>query len=657
MRHLAFVLGAFAASFSVAFGSSTAMADEEVVVRGRTREPSATTLRSDEVRALPGAFGDPFRALEALPGATPMQSGTPYMILRGAPPGNTAILIDGIPVPLLFHWAIGPSVLPVQIIDHIDYWPGGAPARFGRAVGGVISAETKPPENETRFYGQARFFDAGAMVESPFAGGRAHALVAGRFSYTAAALSLFSPGVQLGYSDYQARTGVKLDERNEVSVFAFGSHDRRGPVASFPTTYVGDFHRVDLRFDRALEGHGRLRVAGTLGVDTSGNEQAETSAESARVRMELERPLDETMRLRAGADVSYTHFAGGNGKDPERDFFAKLLYPENDVLVTGAHGDLVWRPLSKIELVPGLRGDVYRFIVPSVTPAGFTGPDDYLAWYARKLNAPAAGETTEVTIDPRLSSRFVVTDDVAIVGTVGRYHQPPSFFAPSPGLQPAGYQRGLQGSYQRSAGVEVAFAAGLGATATVFSHEYRNTTAFTSCGFMKGGFNLEDDCIGQRKNGDSVGLELLVRRSLSRRIGGLVSYTLSRSQDEPVDIQRPSTSASAPVGRTITPFDHKHVFNAVLSAKLGAGWLAGARVFAYTGRPWRGARTDPFFRLDVRIEKRWPILTDGWIAVVGEGLNVTFADEDAGLDCSSGTCRKPDSAPVVLPSLGVEMRL
>jgi outer membrane receptor protein involved in Fe transport len=657
MRLRVFVLGALGVSSAAALCPSTAAAEEEVVVRGRLREPSSTTLKREEIRALPGAFGDPFRALEALPGSAPIQSATPYMILRGAPPGNTAVLIDGIPVPLLFHLAIGPSVVPIQLIDHVDYWAGGAPARFGRAVGGVVSAETRAPADEMRLYGQVRLFDAGAMVEAPFANGRAHALVAARYSYTAAALSLLSPAVDVDYSDYQARAGFRLGDRNEVSVFAFGSHDHRGRYADFPTTFSADFHRLDVRFDRALPDRGRVRVGATLGLDASANEQASTSADSARIRIELDRPLDATLRLRAGADASYLDSRGGQtaaSGDPAREFFVALLYPRNEQVASGAHADLVWRPTRRIELVPGIRADLYRFDVADNWPLEYG--HELVSDYVESWNAPVAGETTSHAIDPRLASRFGISENVAIVGTVGRYNQPASFFAPSPGLSPPGFHRGLQRAYQRSAGVEFALPAGLGATATAFSHEYRNVTAFTSCGIPKGGFDLEDPCIGQRKNGGAYGLEVLVRRSLARGIGGHVAYTLSRSTDEPVEQRWQRT-----VRRRLTHFDHPHVLNVALSANLGAGWTAGARLYFFTGRPKFATpgseRVDPFTRLDVRIEKRWPIARDGWFALVAEGLNVTFAREDYGVDCSGRTCRDLYGPAVVVPSIGVEAQL
>lgn len=50
--------------------SATPERVEEVRVRG-TREPSRTgTLSRSEVRQIPGAFGDPFRAVEIMPGVT-----------------------------------------------------------------------------------------------------------------------------------------------------------------------------------------------------------------------------------------------------------------------------------------------------------------------------------------------------------------------------------------------------------------------------------------------------------------------------------------------------------------------------------------------------------------------------------------------------------
>jgi len=59
----------------------------EILVLGE-RAPTRHRLGRAEVREMPGAFGDPFRAIEALPGVVPLVSGLPYFYVRGAPPGN-----------------------------------------------------------------------------------------------------------------------------------------------------------------------------------------------------------------------------------------------------------------------------------------------------------------------------------------------------------------------------------------------------------------------------------------------------------------------------------------------------------------------------------------------------------------------------------------
>jgi TonB family protein len=147
-------------------------APEEVTVHGAHEEPSLTaSLTRAEVRQLPGAFGDPFRAIEILPGVTPIISGLPYFYIRGAPPGDAGYFLDGVRVPYLFHVGLGPSIVHPALIDRVDLYPGGYPPRFGRFAGGIVSGETVEPKDELHGEYNVRIFDAGAIAETPFDGG------------------------------------------------------------------------------------------------------------------------------------------------------------------------------------------------------------------------------------------------------------------------------------------------------------------------------------------------------------------------------------------------------------------------------------------------------------------------------------------------------
>ena len=186
--------------------AETARRDEqpvEITVQGEQAEPTVVTLQREEVRRTPGALGDGFRAIEVLPGVTPVVSGFPFFFVRGGPPGNVGYVVDGVRVPTVYHVAFGPSVLPPGLVERFDLYPGAYPARYGRFAGAIVSAETTAPRPDLHGEASTRLFDAGAFAESGFAEGRGTILLGGRYSYTAALISLLASNVKADYRDFQ----------------------------------------------------------------------------------------------------------------------------------------------------------------------------------------------------------------------------------------------------------------------------------------------------------------------------------------------------------------------------------------------------------------------------------------------------------------------
>ena len=252
----------------------------QIMVVGQRREIGQTTLSKTDVREMPGAFGDAFRAIEALPGVAPLVSGIPYFYVRGAPPNNAGYYVDGVRVPLLFHLGVGHSVIHPGLIDHVDFFPSVAPVRYGGYAGAIIAGQTREPAAALHGEANLRLVDAGALVEAPFADGRGSALVAGRYGYPGPVIALFTDQTKISYWDYQARASWKLSKNDTLGVFAFGSHDylaSRSPSADpaarndFQEELVSDFHRLDVRYDHAMP-EGRLRLAITGGYDSQGAE-------------------------------------------------------------------------------------------------------------------------------------------------------------------------------------------------------------------------------------------------------------------------------------------------------------------------------------------------------------------------------------------------
>ncbi|MBK7579305.1 MAG: TonB-dependent receptor plug domain-containing protein [Myxococcales bacterium] len=597
----------------------------EVVVHGERVEPAGTSLSRAEVRQLPGAFGDPFRAIEALPGVTPIASGVPFFYVRGAPPGNVGYFLDGVRVPYLYHIGLGPSVIHPAIVQRVNFYPGGYPARFGRYAGGIVAADVTEPRSDLHGEGNLRLFDVGAVVESGFADGRGTVLLGGRYSYTGTLLSLIVPEIKLEYRDYQARASYDLGPRDRVSVFSFGAYDLLGEPKDrgLDVLFASEFYRVDLRYDHFFSRDSSLRYAVTFGYDqTRLAEYRNGHDKMVGSRVEVVHRAGDGVMLRGGADLTVDAYGASNleYEDPDSPDLARknALFPERNDLALGGYVDVVFEPTPELELTPGVRLDLYGSVGAAV-----------------------------LAVDPRLAAVFHVSRAVRIIHAYGLVHQPPSFFGPIPGLTPGTLANGLQTSFQTSAGVEVDLPEDVTAGTTLFHNAFFNLT--DTLAVSSGEFDLTSD---RRTTGDAAGLELFVRRKFTRRLGGFLSYTLSRS--------------SRSVGREKFPsaFDRTHVANAAVGYDLGRRWRAGTRVVFYTGtpktypsnglivplRPRAPDRGPAFYRVDLRIEKRWPLAKSAWLSFVGEVMNATLSKETF----ASGTGADTTIGPVTIPSIGLE---
>jgi hypothetical protein len=517
-------------------------------------------------------------------------------------------------------------------------------------------------------------------------------MVSGRYGYPGpllkAVAAVLDPQakIDLEYWDYQVRARYRTSPRDEFGAFVFGSFDL---LAATGTSLDIQFHRVDLRWDHRTSSTGHLRLAFTAGYDELGATQTQkeevstalpagpasgpgpidsgqnvvvTNTNTTKIRSGLFGLRTEWTELaapnadvRLGADAQFepydvavpgltpvgglSGFVSTSGPTPNSIFPSGFRQTDFNA---GAYAELALRPTDAVEILPGVRTDLFTSRYP-----GQTGRE--------KADAQA-----RVTVDPRLTARWRIFPRVALVSNVGVAHQPSNIPLPSPGLNFSQLSRGLQTAYQYSEGVELKLPWQLSATANVFMHDYTGLADYyDTC--PPG----QTTCVFQ---GRAIGLEVLVRRNLTERITGWLSYTLSRVERDALYLH---DFVSPPVWtRRLSEFDRTHVLNAVFAADLGKRWRAGARIVAYSGLPYSStsvfasappdSRGPPFFRLDVRIEKSWEAL-GGTMTFVFEWLNALLQKESVGTNCSPGptpnsvTCAPAQlPIPITFPSLGLE---
>jgi TonB family protein len=594
----------------------------EAVVRGeRSRsEVTVRTLTTEEVRTVPGTQGDTLKVLQNLPGVARSPFGIGLLVVRGSEPNQTIVYVDGVPIPLLFHFGGITSVLNADVVDAVDFYPGNFANRYGRALGGTVELRTREPRRELHGAAQVDLFDGRVEVEGPVGKGSMYAAI--RRSWIDAVLAVALPKINPSaatdlrvaprYYDWQTKLTYPV-LGGQGAVFAFGSDDKLEFVRSTdrpgrPSFYlatafwrVGASHRAPVgpATNELVVAAGR----NTIDILNGGNFGLLTESTNVTLRDRLVWRLAPALSLEAGVDtlanrVDYRVYAPPTPAPGEvTDTFSGQATTIGDSgaswwVSPAAWVEADWRPLPPLRLVSGVRVDAdVRFGV------------------------------TNTWLDPRLAAFLDVRPGTTLVAGAGLFGS-----APQPqesnkvfGNPDLAAERALH----LSLGVrqDLPWAAKLEVTG-FYKDMWELVVPTRSLDAQ--GHSLHYSSAGLGKN---VGLEVLARRELARGLFGWLSWTWSRSlrRDDPTDPYFPHWR----------PFqlDQTHVLAVIVSYRLPREWIVGTRVRYVSGNPSTPAigavlnadsgryqcipgsplsqRLPPFFQADARVDKRW--VFDKWM--------------------------------------------
>lgn len=594
---------------------------EATVVGERAKEaPTRRSLTQAELRNVPGSLNDPIRAVQNLPGLAraPFISGA--LLVRGSPPADTGIYLDGDKIPLLFHFLGGPSVVNEQMLERIDFFPGGMGPYYGRSLVGAIDVGTRPGDGGG-VHGEVSVDLAQSVgfLEAPL-GERTRVAAAARRSYVDLLLPLFLPNDPKSgvttltpvFWDYQARLDHKTEGGDQLYLLAFGSDDslalvQTGPKLAQPISADSHiaFHRLHGAWRRALGPGLSLTVAPAIGwaltsfstsgtgVGTFGGAQSGNLTDLAMgLRADLRWQARPWLQLRAGFDGLVDRY--GVSADLLLPAQVRTLGPAipEEVHVERAQpftqlgqfleADL---KLGPVQLVPGLRLDSIHW---------------------RK--------TTRLAVDPRLWARWEPTPRDALKAYVGLYHQPPSALqvdelVGNPAID-------LQKAVQVGLGWERRFSDVWSASADLF-YNRKSDLIYTGKAQVLPDGSVYNPRLVNTGIGRAYGLELLVRREITSTLYGWLAYTLSKAEI----LRRPGEQWGA------FQYDQPHLLTLVLGWRPSVGWELSTRFRFTSGNPsapvlgsvfdadtgrylddrgvFGAAREPDFAQLDVRGQYTW----------------------------------------------------
>lgn len=637
---------------------------QEVEVRGvrPPREVTKRTLEQRELQRIPGTNGDALRAVQNLPGVARPPGLAGLLIVRGAAPQETNIYVDGTLVPIVYHFGGLTSVIPTEMLDKIDFYPGNFSAYYGRVTGGIVDVAMHDPvvKPDKHVHGlfQADLIDARALAQGPIGDTGWKFAIAGRRSYVDVWLKPLLEQAGAGvttapvYYDYQAMVQRDWDKgRQSLRFFFFGSDDRlqvlvrsvnaQNPGVGGDITLGTAFYRFQARYVAKFTDDLEMRLTAAVGKDaidfSLGDNFFTLSSYPINPRFELSQKLAQGVRNNFGFDVFYSPYEVNvrlppqprPGEPPPGPFGSRPPLEVRDtdaVYWPGVYDEIELTPFRGTRIVPGVRLD-----------------------YAKS--------TRDWNVQPRVVVRQDLTKEfprTTLKGGIGRFAQPPQ-------PQETNAVFGIPGLHSN-----IANHYGLGV-----EQEVTRQIEVSTEGFYRQYDQLVTPRVGNVGSGEAYGIETLLRYKPDDRFFGFLAYTLSRSvrRDVPTEPEH------------LFGFDQTHILTTVGSYRLGRGWEVGARFRLVSGNlrtpqtygfydmnsgsyiplaayPRNGERIPMFHQLDLRIDKSWVFTGGSKFSAYLDLYNVYNAGNVEGVSYNYNNTLSTNATGLpFLPSIGVRAEL
>lgn len=590
-------------------GELGATAAEVIEVRADKVPPELIERRLDAetIAVLPGTGGDVVKAVQNLSGLNRAPLGVGQLLIRGTAPEDSAYYLDGVRIPLVFHFSGLSTVINGDMLDTVSLMPGNYGVRYGRTVGGLVDMRTRAEIPEVSSgYASVDLFQATMFVRQRVSD-RTAVTLSGRRSYIDAVLNPVLAGsasssVQAPrYYDLQARVLHRDAVRN-------GTWDALLVMSDDGFRVVGDPDGLDdsevqiglstrfakLRLERRVVSPSGWvsHTAAMVGPEVQSfviapDGQAREGQWQTDLRHELQRSVgpDTPVGWRLGLDSRVVDF----------DF----LY---DVPAFGAREEA-----GSIGVYPALYGELSPRVGPLTVIAGLRGDGMWLD-----------SGYTALAVDPRLATVLQITDTTSLRSSFGKYSQfaqprQVTGVAGEPGLRP-------QHALQASLGLDQQIRGGWSLEATAFASALRELVVGREDAFRfftgpPPSGPLDTGPYANEGVGTVVGGELMLRYE-GDRTTALVAATMSQS-----------TRRDREDGETEWfEYDQPLVGNALVSHELAKGWRMGSRLRFGSGNPYtpvvnrvfdldtrtfvpvysdEDSRLPAFLSLDVRIDKEW----------------------------------------------------
>ncbi|MBO4842410.1 MAG: TonB-dependent receptor [Bacteroidales bacterium] len=165
-------------------GAAVTASRSETGVRGS--QMSAIEIPVYQIKHVPALAGevDVIKAIQLLPGVQSGTEGSAGLYVRGGGPDENLLLLDGVPIYNVNHMLGFFSVFNADAIKNVTLYKGSFPARFGSRLSSIVDVRMKDG-NDKEYHGSASvgLLSAKFQVEGPIVKGKTTFNVSARRTY------------------------------------------------------------------------------------------------------------------------------------------------------------------------------------------------------------------------------------------------------------------------------------------------------------------------------------------------------------------------------------------------------------------------------------------------------------------------------------------
>jgi len=557
--------------------------DSVVVVRGTHKKTVSGKSVSIEEAAKVAPGGDAAQVVKLLPGVQSTGRGAD-VVVRGSGPHDSKYYIDDLEVPFIFHNFGNLSVIPGLFLQSVDFEAGGFGPEYGDATGGIITLRTKndiPEHPHTEF-----------TLNLPFYSGILH-------SRPLSADESLIVGIRRSYIDFFLKQFLARRNANGGT---------RGSTTLAP--YFSDAEAIYLK--KRDSGHTKVSLISAYDglkaafpSNAAQNENGEANINIytafANLGVEQETRLSRDWKYKTTPQIYYYRNTADIATSTDDYTVMKLRIPTEFTRRLGKDEELY---VGADPAVAVASNDVYAVqfrrddptfdpedapLVKTVETVHYSTLGTWVAIdqaFGSLVVTPGArsfynSQIKKVANDPRLRARLALNDQNTLKAAVGQYSE-----SPTP----------LQASASRG-NPDLAF---IKAMHYVLGLETRWNETWTSEFqlYYKTARDLidSDPATNYNNNGSlrSRGAEVFIRRNMTGRLFGWLSYTYSKTEERKDDAEAFHNAQ----------YDQTHVLTLVGDYKLSGTYDLGGRYMYHTGNTFTTV-SDAVFDADLdKYDKR-----------------------------------------------------